>query len=935
VRLVEGFSLQCEGDRSICALASHVPVICADTSERRQMLVRLPQRAVAPRGTVHGASDSLRYARQLGVALFLMCLGFASEPIRAAKVTYTYDDAGRLKAEVYDDGASVTYTLDPAGNRQNVTTTAQTPVLAPSNFAVAPASATALTLSWSTPTGGNGNYTYSIYNSPSGTLVKSATTSPTTVSGLTASTNYAYTISAIDSDGNTSPQSTVASSATYANPLISSFTAATVSSVAIALNWTVSDSGGPGGLTYSVTRNGTTVPGCTASPCTDSGAAPGTYNTYILTADDSKNDPSTATASAWTTPSAPGTPTFSSATATTATVNWGAASGTVTSYSYNLNSSGWISTGTTLSAALTGLSPGSNNTVQVMAVNAGGNSAVSSGSFWTLPSAPGTPTFSSATATTATVNWGAASGTVTSYSYNLNSSGWISTGTTLSVALTGLSPGSNNTVQVLATNAGGNGLASSASFTTLPLPPSAPGAPSFTSITTTTATVSWTAASGTVASYSYSVNSGAWTNVGTALSANLTSLTGGTTYTVQVLATNPGGNGPASSASFTTLPPPPSAPGAPSFTSITTTTATVSWTAASGTVASYSYSVNSGAWTNVGTALSANLTSLTGGTTYTVQVLATNPGGNGPASSASFTTLPPPPSAPGAPSFTSITTTTATVSWTAASGTVASYSYSVNSGAWTNVGTALSANLTSLTGGTTYTVQVLATNPGGNGPASSASFTTLPPPPSAPGAPSFTNITPTTATASWTAASGTVASYSYRVNSGAWTNVGTALSANLSGLTAGTSYTVQVLATNAGGNGPVSSGSFTTNSTFTDTPSMTQGTNQATETGFNTLGADPIGSMSPAATTNGHTYVQFDDHFTATTGAYTQTTFLVSGFTADPGIGWLSSAACNGTTRTGASATYSYVATTGTAKWSWTTGRMFGDGTVPCTIVHK
>jgi YD repeat-containing protein len=551
-----------------------------------------------------------------------------------------------------------------------------------------------------------------------------------------------------------------------------------------------------------------------------------------------------------------------------------------------------------------------------------------------LPSAPGVPTFTNITATTATVSWAASTGVVASYSYSVNSGAWVNVGTARTASLSGLTTATTYSVAVIATNASGNGPSSSASFMTLPPLPGAPGVPTFSNITLTSATVSWTAASGTVTSYSYSLNSGAWINVGTALSANLSGLTAGTAYTVKVLATNLSGNGVASSASFTT-PTLPGAPGIPSFTNITQTTATASWTAASGSVTSYSYSVNSGAWTNVGTALSANLTGLTAGTSYSVQVLATNASGNSAPSTASFSTLPPPPSAPGTPSFTSITTTTATASWTAASGTVASYSYSVNSGAWTNVGTALSANLTGLTGGTTYTVQVIATNPGGNGPASSASFTTLPPPPSAPGVPSFTNVTPNTATVSWAAASGTVTSYSYSVNSGGWINVGTALSAGLSGLSASTTYTVQVVATNSSGNGPASSASFTTSSTYSDTPTMTEGNTTPTGTGGFLSGS--FGSMSPATTTNGYTYTSLYDKWAGGMAqTYSFSAFSVAGFSADPGQGWLTSATAQGVTFTGASATYSYAS--GTATWTWTPLNGFGfngTGTTVCIIVHK
>src|SRR5882724_10298987 len=67
-----------------------------------------------------------------------------------------------------------------------------------------------------------------------------------------------------------------------------------------------------------------------------------------------------------------------------------------------------------------------------------------------------------------------------------------------------------------------------------PLAPGAPGVPSVTSITTSAATVSWTAASGPVTNYEYSVDSatftGAFKSVGTALTVNLTALTSGASY---------------------------------------------------------------------------------------------------------------------------------------------------------------------------------------------------------------------------------------------------------------------------------------------------------------------------------------------------------------------------------------------------------------------
>lgn len=103
-----------------------------------------------------------------------------------------------------------------------------------------------------------------------------------------------------------------------------------------------------------------------------------------------------------------------------------------------------------------------------------------------------------------------------------------------------------------------------------------------------------------------------------------------------------------------------------------------------------------------------------------------------------------------------------------------------------------------------------------NGNRSGATKTTPPPdttPPSAPGTPTFSNITATSATASWTAATDNqgVVGYDYKLNAAAWQSLNNVLSVNLTSLSTVTSYTFQVRARDAATNlGPASSNSFTT-----------------------------------------------------------------------------------------------------------------------------
>jgi chitodextrinase len=161
--------------------------------------------------------------------------------------------------------------------------------------------------------------------------------------------------------------------------------------------------------------------------------------------------------------------------------------------------------------------------------------------------------------------------------------------------------------------------------------------------------------------------------------------------------------------------------------------------------------------------------------------------------------------------------TSATASWSAATDNVGvtGYEYRLNSGSWQSLGNVLTVNLTGLSASTSYTFQVRAKDAASNtGPASSGTFTTPDTAaPSAPGTPTFSSITKTSATASWSAATDNVGvtGYEYRLNGGAWQALGNVLSVNLSGLSVGTAYTFEVRARDAAGNrGPIRSGSFTT-----------------------------------------------------------------------------------------------------------------------------
>jgi hypothetical protein len=293
-------------------------------------------------------------------------------------------------------------------------------------------------------------------------------------------------------------------------------------------------------------------------------------------------------------PSVPGAPTGVTATAANgqATVNWTAPSdnggSTITTYTVTPFIGSTAQTPVTVtgsppatSKTVTGLTNGTSYTFTVSATNASGTGPASSPSNAVTPNAlPGAPTAVTATAgnTTATVSWTAPTNnggsTITKYTVTP----FIGSNAQTPVTVTGnpaatttpvnnLTNGTSYTFTVTATNATGDGPASSPSNAVTPSGPGVPGAP--TGVTATagvaSATVSWTAPTNnggsTITKYTVTpfIGSNAQTPVTVtgnpaATTTPVNNLTNGTSYTFTVSATNVTGTGPASSSSNSVTP---------------------------------------------------------------------------------------------------------------------------------------------------------------------------------------------------------------------------------------------------------------------------------------------------------------------------------------------------------------------------------------------
>jgi hypothetical protein len=500
---------------------------------------------------------------------------------------------------------------------------------------------------------------------------------------------------------------------------------------------------------------------------------------------------------------------------------------------------------------------------------------------------PSAPTITGVTAgnASATLTWAAPATDGGANIANYTVSAYVGTGaqplpttvTTFGGEFTAVFPGLTNgtayTFTVTASNSAGAGAPSARS--TAVTPATVPDAPTVGAVTAgnASATVTWTgpAANGGSAVTGYRVDAYAGTATtpartvtagATASSVVVDLLTNGTSYTFTVTATNAVGSGTPSARSTAVTPAAPvSVPGAPTIGTVTAgnTTATLTWTAPAGgsAVTGYRIDVFVGTATTplrsvapTGTATTAVVDGLSNGTAYTFTVTALNSAGAGPASARSTAVTPAAPvTVPGAPTIGTVTpgNASATVNWTAptTTGGAALTGYRIEAYAGTATtpvvtataaAGATSAVVTGLTNGTSYTFLVRATNSAGTGTPSARSAAVTPvAAATVPAAPAITSVTAKNAavTVAWSApANGgsPITGYTVTVYQGTSTTplrtvvpTGTVTTADVTGLTNGTSYTFTVTARNAVGSSPASARSAAvTPATVANAPTIGQ-----------------------------------------------------------------------------------------------------------------
>jgi hypothetical protein len=423
---------------------------------------------------------------------------------------------------------------------------------------------------------------------------------------------------------------------------------------------------------------------------------------------------------------------------------------------------------------------------------------------------------------------------ITNYKYSLNGgttfTAFSPAQTTSPVTITGLTNGQTYNIQLEASNAAIDGL-NSATVTVTPR--TVPQAP--TNLVATpgdqSVSIAFTAPNNggsAITNYKYSIDGGAtFTAFSPAITASpavITGLTNGTSYDIQIEAVNAVGDG-LNSATVTatprTTPQAPTSLVATPGDSIASLTFTAPSSDGGSPITNYKYSIDGGAtFTAFSPAITASpavITGLTNGTTYTIKILAVNAAGDGSASTQVTATLKTIPQAP-----TNLVATpgdqSVSIAFTAPNdggSAITNYKYSLDGGAtFTAFSPAITASpavITGLTNGQTYNIQLEAVNEMGDG-LNSATVTATP----RTTAQAPTNLVATLGNQSVSVAftapndgGSAITNYKYSINGGstftAFSPAITASPAVITGLTNGQSYTIELKAVNAAGDGPASS----------------------------------------------------------------------------------------------------------------------------------
>ena len=678
----------------------------------------------------------------------------------------------------------------------------------PTGLAVGSPTESTLTITWNASTGAT---TYKLYRD-SGTIpiyTGPATTFTDTL--LSANTTYVYSVLAGNDAGDSAKSSTqsgiTSAAAATPPPTPTGLAVSEETESSLKITWDASATA----TSYRLYKDG--VPLFTDTTASlmylDDGLPSGTSYSYTVRAINSQG-PSAPTAAVIGTTLLE-TPTglsISGIGETTLTVSWNPVSSATRYELYRDNALEFNDTTPTLIYNDTGLAAGTSYSYEVKAFNTDTESALSAAV--TVITKPSTPTglavvVGSATENTLTITWDASTGATAYELYRDASAVPIYVGSATAFTDTGLAAGTSYSYEVLAKNSSGSSAKTATAETgttsaTASVAPDTPTGLAVSAQTESTVTLTWDASTGATSYELYRGGTLIFTDSTLARTYTDAGLAGGTSYSYTVLARNSFGPSAQSGAvAGLTTPNPPSGL---AVSGPTETALTLSWNASTGADSYELYRDGTLVFTDSVPDRTYTDTGLATGTSYNYTVLAKNVSGSGSESGAvTGITIP---ATPGNLAASSTTETSITLTWDSEVGatsyqllrdTVQIYS-----------GLAQTFTDTGLTAETSYDYTVKSTNSSGSS-AESAIFigTTDAAAATVPDAPTGLVVgaaTVNTLNISWNA---TPDATSYQLFRNAVSiYIGSALTFTDTGLSAATTYTYTVAATNSQGTGATS-----------------------------------------------------------------------------------------------------------------------------------
>jgi len=459
------------------------------------------------------------------------------------------------------------------------------------------------------------------------------------ITGLSANTQYTFTVKARNLDGVETLFSSSAARYTLANAPTAQ-TAAAASATQMNVSWTAPAGGAyhyhvrSSSDAYATVKYDNTSTSFNETSLTANTQY--TYRIYSVNADNTENTNYVSTAAKYTWPNVPTDPTVTVASSTQLNISWTVPLGGASVYHLYRGVTQVGGDIATTSYNDTSLTANTQYTYTVKSVNADGveGAATTGVAKYTLTNVPASISASASSTSQLDVSWTApAVGTVASYHLKSSLDAYASniySSTGLSYSQTSLTVNTQYTYRIYGVNGDGTESATYATVAKYTWP-NAPTAQSAVAASDTQVNVTWSApTTGGASRYQVRSSSDAYATVkydNTTAAFNETGLTGNTAYTYRIYAANADdvvNTGYVATTPVTTWV---GAPTAPVATASSNTQINVSWTAPAGGAYHYHVRSSSDAYATVkydNAATSWNETGLTANTSYTYHIYSTN-----------------------------------------------------------------------------------------------------------------------------------------------------------------------------------------------------------------------------------------------------------------------------------------------------------------------